>query len=94
MPQFISVVSDRETETKWIQESCKIRIKRDESIIKKSGSGSAKNECRSIIPNQRGIGGEHTTFVQNDFTLGCPLISLGSETKRNKSENERSEIAK
>ena len=26
--------------------------------------------------------------------IGCPLISLGSETKRNESENERSEIAK
>ena len=24
--------------------------------------------------------------------IGCPLISLGSETKRNESENERSEL--
>ena len=32
--------------------------------------------------------------VPPPLAVGCPLISLGSETKRNESENERSEIAK
>ena len=36
----------------------------------------------------------HNIFNESGFRLGCPHILIGSETKRNGSENERSEIAK
>ena len=36
----------------------------------------------------------HQSQTPEAAEVGCPLISLGSETKRNESENERSEIAK